>query len=173
MKWFLLFIPFLMASDCSSPPSSDERQRNQQETILNEGTSEVGMPAIHNFRERRELREIYEMRDQANFVTYTYLENLVPTVVHGYTSLGGKLTFLGISIGFPIPYATQFTNSQKVIDLYHGVTTLPQADPNGLFSPASADATWVLLLDPVTKQAKPQYLEPKLVTLTYKLPVDP
>lgn len=170
----LLLASFLATTmvSCDDRPTSDEKQSSQQEVILNEGTSQVGMPAIHNFRERRELRQIYEMRDQANFVTYTYLENLVPTVVHGYTSLGGKFTFLGTSIGFPIPYSTQFTNPLKEVGDTRGMTTIAQADPNGLFSPASADATWILLYDPATKEAKPQYVEPKVATFTFKLPID-
>jgi hypothetical protein len=167
LAWGVLLVPFLMASSCGD---SDDRQSQQQEAILNEGTSQVGMPAIKNFRERRELRQIYEMRDQSNFTTYTYLENLTPTVVHGYTSMGGKFTFLGVSIGYPIPYSTQFTSPlKKGFENY----AMPQADPNGLFSPASADGTWVLLFDSESRSAKPAYVEPKVATFTFKLPVDP
>ncbi|HWQ60538.1 MAG TPA: hypothetical protein VN420_05355 [Candidatus Fimivivens sp.] len=53
-----------------------------------------------------------------------------------------------------------------------GNITIPQADPNGLFKPASADGTWVMMLDPVNKKALPQYIEPKIATFTYKLPFD-
>ena len=83
--------------------SSDSIQTEQQETILKEGTSAVGMPAIKNFRERKLLKDIFELRDQSGLVTYTYLFN----------SMNGKLVFLCNSIGYGIPYATQFTSPQK------------------------------------------------------------
>ncbi len=152
--------------------TSDDVQRKQQESILAEGTAEVGMPAIKNFRERKLLKDIYEMRDQDGLVTYTYLENLIPTVVKGHTALGGKLTFYCDSIGYPIPYATQFTNPQKLLS--NRDATLPQADPNGLFSPSSANGTWVMCLDPNPggKKAGPVHTEPNVVGSPFKFPLD-
>ena len=44
--------------------SSDYQQREQQERILQEGTAQTGMPAIKNFRERKLMKQIIEMRDQ-------------------------------------------------------------------------------------------------------------
>jgi hypothetical protein len=160
--------------------TSDEIQRQQQERMLMEGTSAVGMPAIKNFRERRMLKEILELRDQTSLVTYCYLENQLPNPVKGYTSLGGKLTFLGETIGFGIPYATQFTNPQKPARLNPGPgqtgvsqwAVMAQADPNGLFSPASAEGTWLLMRDKTTGQTRPQYIESRVVVLTFKLPLD-
>ena len=120
---FLVLIPFLALTGCLD--SSDSIQREQQELLLREGTSQIGMPAIKNFRERKLLKDILEMRDQEGLVTYTYMQS----------SLTGKLIFLGESVGYGIPYSTQFSNPQKkVYDV-----ALPQADPNGLFSPASSE----------------------------------
>ena len=144
-------------------PSSDEVQRKQQETILKEATAEVGMPALKNFRERKMLKDIIELRDQNGIVTYTYVFN----------ELNGKLVFLGESIGYGIPYATQFTNPEKAE--WHtngGWVTLPQADPNGLFSPASADGTWILMKDPNGKDVKPVFIEPRIIVSPFKLPTD-
>ena len=59
-------------------------------------------------------KDIIELCDQDGLVTYTYLENMNPVIVHGNTSLGGKLTFLGQTIGYGIPYATQFTSPQRI-----------------------------------------------------------
>jgi hypothetical protein len=144
-----------------------------QEKLLQEATAQTGMPAIKNFRERKILKDILELRDQEGLVTYTYLENMNPTVVHGFTALGGKLTYLGVSVGFGIPYATQYTNPMRPIsDTYRDTAVLPQADPNGLFSPAAAEGTWVLLKGPDSKDARPAYIEPRIVCLTFKLPFD-
>lgn len=162
-----------MLSGCEEErQNSDKVQQAAQETLLAEGTSQVGMPAIKNFRERKLLKDILELRDQTGLVTYTYIENAFPAIVRGHTALGGKLTFLGESIGYPIPYSTQFTNPEKLERRYSGGDwyALPQADPNGLFSPASAEGTWVLLSR--DGKVRPAYIEPRLVCLQDKLPED-
>jgi hypothetical protein len=179
MKWFLTSVVVVLCVGCHDPirTTSDQKQQAQQEIILQEATSEIGMPAIKNFRERKILKDIYELRDQIGLVTYTYLENQIPGVVAGKTALGGKLTFLGESIGYGISASTQFTNPQKIEwgqyrdgGWYKDV--LPQADPNGLFSPSSAEGTWVMILNPKTHRAEPQYVEPRCVVLTFQLPTD-
>jgi hypothetical protein len=83
----------------------------------------------------------------------------------------GKFTYIGKCIGFPIPYCTQFTNPQKIEwkDSSAGWVQLPQADPNTLFSPSSADATWILLVDPKTGDPHPMYMEPKATVVPFPL----
>lgn len=144
--------------------TSDEVQRQQSERLLSEGTAQVGMPSIKNFRERKILKEILELRDQEGLVTYTYL----------YNEMTGKLVFVGETIGYGIPYATQFTNPQKIQEWHHqtGYAILPQADPNGLFSPASADGTWVLMKNPNGKEVKPVFIEPRIIVSPFKLNVE-
>jgi hypothetical protein len=174
----LLIVAILALTGCNDEkkPTADDVQTRQQETLLQEGNAQIGMPAIKNFRERKMLKDILELRDQADFVTYTYLENEYPHIVHGKTALAGKLTFFGQSIGYAIPYATQFTAPQKP-DLHSGEynggnIVLPQADPNGLFSPASAEGTWIMLKDPNGTEVKPVYVEPRVVTTPFKLVSD-
>lgn len=146
---------------CDGKPTSDDIQRNQQEKILQEGTSQVGMPAIKNFRERKLLKDILELRDQSNFTTYTYL----------WSDMKGQWVFFCNSIGYGIPYATEFTNPQKVVWQNNTVFgALPQADPNGLFSPASAEGTWVMCQDPNSKEVKPVYIEPRCIVSPFELP---
>jgi hypothetical protein len=163
----------IIGTGCDERPTSDDIQRDTQEKLLQEGTAQTGMPAIKNFQERKLLKMVLELRDQANLVTYTYLENMNPTIVHGYTARGGKLTYIGQTIGYGIPYATEYTNPQKVE--YHsagGYVTLPQADPNGLFSPASAEGTWILMKDPNSSKVEPVYIEPRIFTSPFPLPMD-
>ncbi len=168
---FSLLLAALLLSGCADA-TSDDVQQQQQETMLKEASSQTGMPAIKNFRERKMLKEILELRDQDGLVTFTYIENLNPVAVHGRTALGGKLTYLGETIGYGIPYATQYTNPQKCEWYSGGYRTLPQADPNGLFSPASADGTWILMKDPNGKKVSPVYIEPKIACFPFKLPAD-
>jgi hypothetical protein len=171
MKAFFLPVALLLSlAACGpmAPQSSDKIQAKQQEVLLQEATSQVGMPAIKNFRERKLLKQLLEMRDQEGLITYTYT----------FAEASGELTFLCNSIGYGLPYATQFTNPEKISEQIsergnYGIVIIPQADPNGLFSPASADGTWVLCLDPNdttgTGKTLPIYSEPKLVVSPFKL----
>ena len=49
----------------------------------------------------------------------------------------------------------------------HGNVALPQADPNGLYSPAAAEGTWVMCRAPGTDKIAPQYIEGRIITLTF------
>jgi hypothetical protein len=160
--WALLLV---CCVGCGRENSSDSIQQQQSETLLAEATSKVGMPAIKNFRERKMLKDILELRDQTGLVTYTYL----------YNELSGKLIFFGESIGYGIPYSTQFTSPEKLEKIFKGDThyeRMPQADPNGLFAPQSAEGTWVLLKDPNGKDVRPVYVEPRIVVSPFRLNLD-
>ena len=140
---------------------SDAVQREQQEKILAEATAQTGMPAIKNFRERKILKDILELRDQSGLVTYTYT----------FSEMTGHYTFFCNSVGYPLPYATEYTNPQKLAwQGYHDSAVIAQADPNGLFSPASAEGSWVLCQDPDGKEVRAVYLEPRVISSPFKLP---
>jgi hypothetical protein len=83
----------------------------------------------------------------------------------------GKFLFVCNSIGFPLPYATQLTSPQK--EVYHstgGWNIMPQADPNGLFTPSSAEGTWILCKDPSSDKVGPAYIESKVSAFLWALP---
>jgi hypothetical protein len=153
----------LMGNSCDedNDKTSDKKQQEQQEKLLQEGTSQVGMPAIKNFRERKLMKDIIEMRDQEGLTTYTYI----------WSDFKGTWVFFCNSVGYGIPYATQFTNPQKFVrdEIHYGVI-LPQADPNGLFSPSSADGTWVMCKDPKGNVVKPVLVEPRAIVSPFELP---
>ena len=139
--------------------NSDQDFQRQQEAIMKQAFNSVGMPAITNFAERRQLKQIFELRDQ-NVATYTYLVGMDGKV-------GQKLCN---SVGFGIPYATQYTSPMRLATRgTEGITTVPQADPNTLFSPASAEGTWVLCVNPETNKPTPLYVEPKIIVSPFKL----
>jgi hypothetical protein len=158
MKKLLLLIPFVFAlTACDEHPNSTQIERKKQEEMSLQAVQQVGMPAIVNFAEKRMFKDILEKRDQMT-PTYTYI-----------VDMNGRFHKVCDSLGYGLPYATQYTNPQRVYSDTHGYGTLPQADPNGLYSPASADGTWVMCLNPKTKKAEPQYIEPRIVTMTYPL----
>jgi hypothetical protein len=146
------------AKGCTSE-DSDSRQQQDQEHILAEGVAKTGMPAIHNFYEKKQLKTLLEMRDQANLSTVTYL----------VAEQTAQLVFLCDSIGYGMPAATQYTNPMK-IGTHGGVPyVMPQADPNGLFSPTSAEGTWITCRDPNGKATAPVYVEPRVVVSQFDL----
>jgi hypothetical protein len=152
MKKVLSFIAVAFAlTACEQPPSSTQIERKKQEELSMQAVTQVGMPAIVNFSEKRMMKDILELRDQ-NVATTTYL-----------VDMNGKLHKVCNSVGYGLPYATQYTNPQRIAyDSGHGSVTLPQADPNGLYSPASADGTWILCIGKDGK-AKPVFIEPRVI----------
>ena len=88
---------------CTSEAPSDKTQRQAQEKITQEGNAQVGMPGITNFTEKKIVRKLYELRDQ-NIVTYTYVPDFQ-----------GRLWHVCDSIGYGLPYGTQFSNPDKVV----------------------------------------------------------
>ena len=163
IKFMLYFVALaaLVIGGCDTNPSSDQIQQDQQENILQDATSSVGMPAIKNFRERRLLKMILEMRDQ-EISTYTYIP-----------SMDSKLVFLCNSVGYGIPYATQYTSPEKIQRYTIGGgwnhERMPQADPNSLFSPSAADGTWVMCKNPNGTDVKPVFIEPRIVVSPFPL----
>lgn len=156
----LALVTFGLIACDMPPPDSNQIQAAQQERILQEGTSALGMPAIKNFREKRTLKMIYELRDQEGLSTYTY-------VVAEQT---GKPVFLCDSVGYAISDATGYTNPDKLMrDNGQSFGTMTQAEPNGLFTPDVSDANWVLCIDPQDKKPLPVFVSSQIIVSAYKL----
>lgn len=157
----------LLAAACHYRDDSDTVAQRQQEVLLREANSQTGMPAVRNFRERKMLKEIIELRDQDGLVTYTYV----------WSPQQGKMVFFCDSIGYGFPAATQYTSPEKVVDAFprsaefHPVI-VPQADPNGLFSPSSAEGTWIVCKDPNGPATKPVYIEERITVAPFRLEKD-
>jgi hypothetical protein len=155
-----LFSAVLFSGCGNYAPSSDEIQRKAQEALAKQGAMSVGMPSIVNFQEKRTLKDIYELRDKA-IMTYTYI-----------TDMNGHLHKICDSIGYGISGATQFTSPQQ--DAYYTTVSpvhmaMPQADPNGLFSPASDEGTWVMCKNPNGKEVMPIRMEPRTIISPFPL----
>jgi hypothetical protein len=161
-----------MLAACDADTSGAARDTKQNLDLAEQAAVTVGVPAIQNFAEKRQLKALYELRDTANLVTYTY-----------YIDLNGKRHKVcpTTSIGFGIPYATQYT-APKSLTMRKGIypggnqtaewkyLEADQPEPNGLYMPSSADGTWVICLDPKTKQPAPTYVEPRIVVYLFEMP---
>jgi hypothetical protein len=145
-------------SGCDFKPTATQIEAHKQEQLTLQGVQSVGLPSITNFAEKRLLKDLLELRDKSP-ATYTYL-----------VDMNNNYKFLCNSVGFGFPYATQFTNPSHVdADTQHGYAILPQADPNGLYSPASAEGTWIFCVDPKTEKPTPMYIEPRVIVSTFPL----
>jgi hypothetical protein len=163
MKHLITLCAISMLAGCGQEraPTSNEIEHHKQEELSLRAVESVGMPAIINFAEKRMMKDILELRDQ-NVATTTYI-----------VDMNGNLHKICDSVGYGLPYATQYTAPQRVARGFetpeHGNITLPQADPNGLYSPASAEGTWVLCIDHDSKKAKPLYIEPRVIVSPIQL----
>ena len=134
--------------------SSDQKQHDEQEQILSRATDQVGMPTLTNFQERNTLKRIIEVRDAAVSTTAYLVE------------ANGHLHKICDSMGYGIPYSTQFTNPYQ----YRGSgATVPQADPNGLFTSAQATGTWLNCKDPASNSFNFVYVQSNVVVSPFPL----
>ncbi len=159
MRRFLLAIPLILfAVGCGNiTPTADQTTQNNQEQMQSEAMRQVGLPGITNFTEMKLVKHLYELRD-SEITTYSYIPDM-----------NGKLWHLCDSVGFGLPYSVQFSNPEKqVTSMGQGYITMPQAEPNGLFMPASAEGTWVMC---GTKKdgTHPIYVEPRVIVSPIKL----
>lgn len=142
-----------------SQKRADTIQAEQQEALIKEATAQTGMPAIVNFRERKLLKMIYEMRDQEGLVTFTYT-----------VGADGSLSLLCNSIGYAISDATGYTNPDKVIrNDSAAFGTMTQAEPNGLYTPDFSSDKWVMCVDPKSKRALPVLVSGNTVVSPFEL----
>lgn len=157
----LLTSLFLSGCNIEFQETSDKKLQEQTEQSMKEANAQIGMPAIKNFQERKLAKYIFELRDKADLITYAYMVN----------KMTGELVFLGKCIGYGLPYSVQYTNPEKIADCHvkGGYVTLPQADPNGLFMPQGLSATWLLMIDHKTGEARPVYVEPEIIVSPFKL----
>lgn len=168
---FLMFFAFIQESceEQKAPKSSDQLVSAQTEQTMAESRKVVGMPNITNWTEKKLVRDLYELRDKENLLTYTYIFNM-----------NGDRIFLGKSIGYGIPASVQYTNPSKIWDAeIHGgakpkfedngeIQVIQQPEPNGLFMPDGLSATWVFLLDS-KGNPRPVYIEPQIMVSPFPL----
>jgi hypothetical protein len=144
---------------CGTKPDAARQEAASQDIQMEQFLRNQPVPSFDWSLERHMMIQLYIARQRATN-TYSYVQS----------EFTGKLLWSCPSIGFPIPYATQLTNPQKLTSAYglansghytDGVVS--QQEPNGLFSPAAADGTWVPCVDEKGK-ITPVYEERKVST---------
>lgn len=155
---------FVGCSETTVSESSTKMEAKQQEELSKQAIMSVGLPNISNFYEKKTLKKILEMRDNPKIINYLYTRN----------NMSGKWIYEGKCVGFGIPYTTQYTNPEKMGTVEGGQYnaenpyTLPQADPNGLYSVPNGTATWVIKVGDKGQQTV-EYIESEIRVTQEKL----
>lgn len=159
-KFFIALLGVLMVCvvlcGCEAE-SVNDKEESYQNQLMQKAADEVGMPDITEFYEKKLAKEILELRDDSDLVCYAYTQS----------EMSGKYVYLGRSMGYGLPYSTQYTNPYVY---YLNGATLPQADPNGLYSPDGLSATWLWLIDEKTGEPNISYIEQEIFVCQSKLP---
>ena len=148
-----------MLSGCGSSYNTEVNQERAYQTEqMAQSATEIGMPEITEFYEKKMAKEILEMRDDSSLICYAYSKN----------DMSGKYVYLGKCMGFGLPYSTQYTNPEQRLTGYESV--IPQADPNGLYSPDGVSATWLMMIDETTGERSISYNENDVIVQQTKIP---
>lgn len=162
--WILMGILVMGIAGCGDSANNDaiEREANATATLMNQSQAAVGMPAIVNWREKKQMKEIYELRDTEGLIRYAYT-----------LTMDGTLIYWGKCFGYGIPYSTQYSNPMThVYDRRYGATwdfMSAQPEPNGLYPAEGLEATWLTMMDPDTQEPTVAYFEEKLIVLGYPM----
>lgn len=143
---------------CEGQNDTDNIQEQETNQMVREAHQRLGMPAINNFTERRMFKSILEKRDDT-FTTYSYIMDMQ-----------GGLHLLCESVGYGIPFSTQYTNPEREERGYNNSFTMPQPDPNGLFMPTSSSATYVMCGS--EDQLTPVFVEENLIVSPFRINTD-
>lgn len=168
MKKLIIFITilglFVGCEEVEATKSSTQIESQKQEELSRQAMLAVDLPNIRNFYEKKTYKKILEMRDNPKLVNYLYTKN----------EMTGKWVYEGKCIGFGIPYSTQYTNPEKMGHIDGGQYgarnpyTVPQADPNGLYSTPNGSATWIIKVDDKGLQTV-EYIESEIRVTQNKL----
>ena len=164
----VVLVMILSLSGCEADLTSGSSNRQEsvyQEELVQQAADEVGMPDITEFYEKKLAKEIFELRDDSSLICYAYTKS----------DMTGKYVFLGRTMGYGLPYSTQYTNPQKYINDPNGSydagsIVIEQADPNGMYSPDGLSATWLWLIDEGTGEPNIAYVEQEIFVTQSKLP---
>lgn len=127
-------------TDSDSKSSATQMEQAQQNLQMEQILRNQPAPSFDWSLERHMLIKLYEARQKAT--------NTFSVVQSEFT---GKILWSCPSIGFPLPYATQLTNPLQAQwrrwSSEYASAVVEQQEPNGLYSPAQGDATWVPCVD--------------------------
>lgn len=162
LKWFVVLLVIVVLSGCETTTVASieqQQQRGGNEAIVrNQPVPDLGGWSF----ERHVVIEVYKARNR-QIATYTYMT----------LEMAGQIVEICPSIGFPIPYAVQLTNPEKIESYTSGggYAILPNAEPSSLYSPSSAEASIVNCVNEDGSMT-PSYFENRVFALPYRIKAD-
>ena len=150
-----LVVVLALLAGCSSRTTAQYAESEQ----LSLGTSSIvqnqPVPNLGGYSLERDLLSQLILLRNEKLTTYTYMFQF------------GTLVEICPSMGYPFPYATQLTAPEVY---YMNGVTIPQSEPNTLYSPTSADASWVMCVR--NGQLIPEYFEDRVFAIPYRIKAD-
>ena len=150
----LLLVLFASVAGCAN---TDDRVEMQVEQQQQQYVNAQPVPQFDWSLERHVMIELYKARN-----------NAVSTYSITYSDFRGVITWGCPSIGYPIPGGTQLTNPEKV---EYASVTLPQPEPNGLYTPGTSAGTYVMCVN-LDGTVSPVYVEDYVRAYPYPVTTD-
>lgn len=164
MNKFLLCVLFLLMGCAPLDQTSTRKEQARAETNLNALVQNQPPPDLGGFSFEKYLaNKLILLRNKEVKTTYTY--QFVPN------AKGVFVIYICQSIGYPIPYAVQVTNPQRIelvnVGGKYEAVVVSNPEPNGLNMPSSADATWIPCV--IDGMIYPFYYEEKVSSFSQEL----
>ena len=165
-KLILLSAPmFLMLTAFSCTPSDTEQSKEQERVNAQQSQYAIGQPVpVYDWSLERDLLiKLYNIRND-RVATHSV-----------WRSNSGIIEDDCPSLGYGIPYDTSLTNplmatAQRSYNR-SSITSVGQAEPNGVFASTNTSATWVMCANSLG-QIEPHYVEAKVTVYPYSVSVD-
>lgn len=176
MKRLLPALVFLVACNERPRPAPSQEVKDVQTSKAQQ--SQYGkaqpVPTFDWSLERDLVIQLYKLRNDVGVATHSV-----------WRSDTGLIEYDCPSMGYGIPYDTSLTNPQQAVttDEYgrrhldvgtyplSSLTSIGQAEPNGIFASTNTAATWVMCIAP-GGVLEPHYIEAKVTVFPYPLEVD-
>jgi hypothetical protein len=148
MTIIVMFLFLAGFSDCGNESSEkkDKKQVQWQQSQYQKGQP---IPTYDWSLERDLLRKLYNIRNEKVSTHSIWRSD------HGL--IEGDCP----SYGYGVPYDTSLTNPLQSTGNTHSLTSIEQAEPNGIFASKNTAATWVFCLGESGK-LEPMYIETKV-----------
>jgi len=156
-----LALAALGTASCKNRPNAEEKDRQAVQRQQSQYAKGQPVPAFDWSLERHLVVQLYKVRNRKAATHSVWRSD--------YGTIEGDCP----SYGYGIPYDTSLTNPLQVAhDSYRsGVTSIEQAEPNGIFASKNTAATWVMCLGKAGA-LEPVYVESKVTVYPGPVKVD-
>ena len=151
----------ILIAGCNPEDSATRKEKKAVAKQQSQYLIAQPVPAYDWSLERHLVVQLYNTRNQRVATHSVWRSN--------YGAIEGDCP----SMGYGIPYDTSLTNPLQGIYVSGngGVTSVGQAEPNGIFASTATAATWVMCVGDAGR-IEPHYVETKVTVYPYPVSVD-